>query len=57
MDLALLADLAIVSKVTPGDVLSVTKSDNKKCGRCWRYLPEVTGDGALCARCEGVLNG
>ncbi|MFC4291139.1 isoleucine--tRNA ligase [Sphingorhabdus arenilitoris] len=28
-----------------------------KCGRCWRHLPEVTEDGALCGRCDGVLNG
>jgi len=28
-----------------------------KCGRCWRLLPEVTEDGALCARCDEVVNG
>ena len=37
--------------------MTVTKTDNHKCGRCWRYLPEVTEDGALCARCEDVVNG
>jgi isoleucyl-tRNA synthetase len=26
-----------------------------KCGRCWRHLPEVTEDGALCSRCETVV--
>ncbi len=30
---------------------------NHKCGRCWRHLPEVTEDGALCNRCDTVLNG
>ncbi|MCF8708123.1 isoleucine--tRNA ligase [Rhizorhapis sp. SPR117] len=35
--------------------ISVTPSTNHKCGRCWRLLPEVTEDGALCGRCEGVL--
>ena len=40
-----------------GDVLTVVKTDNHKCGRCWRYLPEVEEDGALCGRCEEVLNG
>jgi isoleucyl-tRNA synthetase len=30
---------------------------NHKCGRCWRYLPEVRDDGELCDRCEGVVNG
>ncbi|WP_373472353.1 isoleucine--tRNA ligase [Sphingorhabdus lacus] len=33
------------------------KTTNHKCGRCWRHLPEVTEDGALCARCEDVVNG
>jgi isoleucyl-tRNA synthetase len=31
-------------------------TDNNKCGRCWRHLPEVTEDGALCGRCEDVIN-
>jgi len=35
----------------------VTKTQKHKCGRCWRYLPEVKADGELCGRCEGVLNG
>jgi isoleucyl-tRNA synthetase len=35
----------------------VTKTTNHKCGRCWRHLPEVTEDGALCKRCDTVLNG
>ncbi len=35
---------------------AVVKTDNHKCGRCWRYLPEVKDDGALCGRCEDVLN-
>jgi isoleucyl-tRNA synthetase len=39
------------------DSVAVAKTDNDKCGRCWRYLPEVEEDGALCARCDGVLNG
>ncbi|HEY0706364.1 MAG TPA: class I tRNA ligase family protein, partial [Polyangia bacterium] len=56
-DAALLAELFIVSSVKPGDALSVTKTDKHKCGRCWRLLPEVTEDGNLCARCEGVVNG
>jgi isoleucyl-tRNA synthetase len=35
----------------------VKPTDNHKCGRCWRYLPEVKSDGELCGRCEDVLNG
>ena len=51
-----LAELFIVSSVTQGDALTVEKTDKHKCGRCWRYLPEVEEDGELCARCEDVLN-
>ncbi|MFL6733453.1 MAG: isoleucine--tRNA ligase, partial [Sphingomicrobium sp.] len=52
-----LAELFIVSSVTPGDVLQVTKTDKHKCGRCWRHLPEVIEDGDLCNRCDTVVNG
>jgi len=51
-----LSELFIVSSVTQGDALTVGETDNHKCGRCWRYLPEVEEDGELCARCEDVLN-
>ncbi len=51
-----LAELFIVSSVKSGDALRVEETDNRKCGRCWRYLPEVKEDGELCARCEGVLD-
>jgi isoleucyl-tRNA synthetase len=37
------------------DGVVVSKTENHKCGRCWRHLPEVAGDGALCNRCETVL--
>jgi isoleucyl-tRNA synthetase len=36
--------------------ITVAKTTNHKCGRCWRHLPEVTEDGALCGRCDGVIN-
>jgi isoleucyl-tRNA synthetase len=50
-----LAEAFIVAKVSKGP-LSVTRTDYHKCGRCWRLLPEVTADGALCDRCTGVLS-
>jgi len=31
-----------------------TRTEHHKCGRCWRHLPEVTEDGALCSRCDQV---
>jgi isoleucyl-tRNA synthetase len=52
-----LAELFIVSSVKAGEALAVEKTDNRKCGRCWRHLPEVREDGDLCARCDGVVNG
>ncbi len=57
--LADLAEIYIVSEVAPGqsDGIDVTRTDRRKCGRCWRHLPEVTEDGDLCGRCEEVVNG
>ncbi|HMI41138.1 MAG TPA: class I tRNA ligase family protein, partial [Sphingomicrobium sp.] len=52
-----LAELFITAQVTTGDTLTVTKTSFEKCGRCWRYLPEVTHDGALCDRCKAVVDG
>ena len=52
-----LAELFITGPVRLGDTLVVTKTDLNKCGRCWRHLPEVTEDGDLCDRCEGVVDG
>ena len=52
-----LAELFITGKVSHGeaDEASVRKSDDAKCGRCWRLLAEVPEDGALCHRCEDVV--
>ncbi|WP_120301350.1 MULTISPECIES: isoleucine--tRNA ligase [unclassified Sphingomonas] len=50
-----LAEAFIVAKVTPGDAVTVTRTDFHKCGRCWRHLPEVTVDGDLCNRCNEVV--
>jgi isoleucyl-tRNA synthetase len=54
-----LAEIYIVSEVAPGEGegIEVTRTDYLKCGRCWRHLPEVVEDGALCARCEEVVDG
>ncbi len=52
-----LAELFITSTVTKGDELKVAKTENRKCGRCWRHLPEVVEDGGLCGRCDAVLHG
>lgn len=52
-----LAELFITASVMRGQgkEVTVTKSSDHKCGRCWRLLPEVAEDGDLCARCEDVV--
>jgi isoleucyl-tRNA synthetase len=59
-----LAEIFIVAKVdvdydrdsvSGPQRISASRTDFKKCGRCWRHLPEVTEDGDLCARCESVV--
>jgi isoleucyl-tRNA synthetase len=50
-----LEELFIVAKVSPGDSIAVTRTEQLKCGRCWRHLPEVAEDGALCGRCSEVV--
>ncbi|HEX7874201.1 MAG TPA: class I tRNA ligase family protein, partial [Sphingobium sp.] len=51
------AEIAIVARIETGvgDGIIVKPSDWRKCGRCWRLLPEVKEDGALCHRCDEVL--
>ena len=51
-----LAELFISGPVTRSDRLAVARTADAKCGRCWRLLPEVPEDGALCDRCEEVVN-
>ncbi len=53
-DLAELFITAQVTRAQGGDV-TVTRTHHHKCGRCWRHLPEVAEDGALCARCDEVV--
>jgi isoleucyl-tRNA synthetase len=56
-----MAELCIVSGFQwcepeeQAELVSVSVTTHHKCGRCWRHLPEVSADGALCGRCETVL--
>ena len=59
LDPSYLAETFISGAVhlVPGhDGITITPTENHKCGRCWRHLPEVSEDGALCNRCETVLD-
>jgi isoleucyl-tRNA synthetase len=49
------AELCIVSEARNSEKAEILISEQSKCGRCWRLLPEVTEDGGLCDRCEGVV--
>lgn len=52
-----LAEVFIVAdvKLADGEV-TVARTAHEKCGRCWRLLPEVEADGALCHRCAKVTS-
>jgi len=57
-DMGDLAELFIAASVSTheGEGVTVSRSSDNKCGRCWRLLPSVSEDGALCDRCEEVVN-
>jgi isoleucyl-tRNA synthetase len=52
-----LAELFITATVSrwQGDGVIVTKTTHHKCGRCWRLLPDVAEEAALCSRCDAVV--
>ncbi|WP_336987558.1 isoleucine--tRNA ligase [Altererythrobacter aquiaggeris] len=52
-----LAELFITASVTRAQVdgVNIARTSYDKCGRCWRLLPEVADDGALCDRCDDVV--
>ena len=56
-DLAELFITSTAKSVAGLNAPEIRPTTNSKCGRCWRYLPEVADDGALCGRCESVVNG
>jgi len=55
-EICIVSDLTVDQTTYGLNGVSVERSSNKKCGRCWRHLPEVVEDGDLCGRCEGVVN-
>ena len=58
-ELFISADVTLNFGKAGGDMFSIAVSptQEKKCGRCWRHLPEVVEDGALCGRCADVVGG
>ncbi|MCC2977491.1 isoleucine--tRNA ligase [Sphingomonas sp. PL-96] len=53
-----LTEAFIVASVAKGseDGVGVARTHKLKCGRCWRHLPEVAEDDALCHRCAEVVS-
>ncbi|TQL16829.1 isoleucyl-tRNA synthetase [Zymomonas mobilis] len=53
------SELCITAKIKLVDAadaaITVDRTENHKCGRCWQHLPEVEEDGALCSRCQAVV--
>jgi isoleucyl-tRNA synthetase len=59
-EIAIVSDLSFSLRQSEGGYwaqVTTRVTDNHKCGRCWRHLPEVSEDGSLCGRCEEVVNG
>ena len=58
MDADAFAEICIVADIAyADDTVEVSKTGHHKCGRCWRLLHDVSEDGALCGRCDSVVNG
>ncbi len=55
VDFAEICIVASVTQVEGETAVSVAATAHHKCGRCWRHLPEVPQDGALCGRCGEIL--
>jgi isoleucyl-tRNA synthetase len=54
------AELCIVSSVevipSEGDAfVQAASSSHARCARCWRHLPDVSAETALCGRCDDVV--
>jgi isoleucyl-tRNA synthetase len=54
-DVRFLSPIPNTASVVGLEHADVKITDKHKCGRCWRHLPEVTEDGALCDRCDSVV--
>jgi isoleucyl-tRNA synthetase len=55
-EICIVSELTVLDNIGDVDSANCSVTTHHKCGRCWRHLPEVTEDGALCGRCEDVLN-
>ena len=56
-EICIVSDLSVDDEAFGLHGVRVERTDLHKCGRCWRHLPEVTENGALCSRCDQVVAG
>ncbi|MBP6442140.1 MAG: class I tRNA ligase family protein, partial [Sphingorhabdus sp.] len=56
-EICIVSELTVSEMVEDNDNANCSVTANHKCGRCWRHLPEVVEDGALCGRCADVVGG
>jgi isoleucyl-tRNA synthetase len=56
-ELFITADVTIRARRGEEAEALATRTTHHKCGRCWRHLPDVAEDGALCSRCDHVVAG
>ena len=56
LDMAGFALVAAVEFKTGAKLaVKITAADGKKCGRCWRYRPEVRDENSVCNRCKEAI--
>ncbi len=56
-ELCIVSDLVVEDTLMGLDSAMIERTTHHKCGRCWRHLPDVSEDGALCSRCDHVVAG
>ena len=49
-------DVVIDAELEAGIRVAAANSDDVRCERCWRYLPDVAADTGLCRRCDAVVH-
>ena len=49
-------DVVIAGDLEAGISVAAARSDDARCERCWRYLPDVAEGSGLCGRCDAVVH-
>ncbi len=54
-ELCIVASVAIADGGAAGSHVEAVVSGDPRCARCWRHLPDVSADTALCGRCADAV--